>query len=503
MLTSEAVPFAKTGGLADAVPALAAALSNLGHDVRLIMPRYYGIDRSGLEKFSDPLGVPMGDQERWCAVYRTLLPDTRVPVYLLDREDYFGRDGIYGPDGSHSWPDNALRYSFLSAAAFQLCRQLHWIPQILHAHDWPSAPSLFMLDAFERQRGFSSTVSVLTIHNLGYQGIFSAGSLKYFAHFGEPEKLNGILRPEGVNFLALGIEYADEITTVSPSYAREILQEEFSEGLGELINRRKDNLTGILNGMDYNEWNPAMDPALTPHQYEIQAMAGKSRVKNLLQKEMGLKVDPDVPLFGIITRLTGQKGVDLLTDPDGPVVRILREERAQLVVLGTGEKKYEDAFLRLADTIGSSYAVRIAFSGPLSRRIEAGCDFFLMPSRYEPCGLNQLYSLRYGTLPVVRRTGGLADTVVDIRKHPDSGTGFVFEKASSDELAQTMEDAIRFYREQPARFSEARKRGMMLRFDWANSAKKYLELYRKARIRRTGRFQSLRERIFRSSLARR
>ena len=393
MITSEAVPFAKTGGLADAVPALADALKRLGHDVRIIMPRYYRIDRNNMEQISDPLGVPMGEGEMWCGVFKTTLPGSDVPVYMLDRENLYGREGLYGPDGSSSWPDNALRYAFLSTAAFQLCRSLNWIPDILHLHDWQSAPAAWKLKTSERYRDFSNTASVLTVHNLGYQGIFPPGYLNVFptggAHYNAGEAiLNGSL-----NFLAAGLNCADEITTVSPTYAREILLSEFSEGLGEILSVRKDRITGILNGMDYGEWNPADDPALKPDNYNVKTLGGKARLKTRLQKEMRLPTDPTIPLFGMITRLTGQKGVDLLTDIHGPALEHFRSGKAQLVVLGTGEIEYEEAFRTIGETFSDSCGVRIAFSGPFSRLIEAGSDFFLMPSRYEPCGLNQMYSL--------------------------------------------------------------------------------------------------------------
>ncbi|RKX97417.1 MAG: glycogen synthase, partial [Spirochaetes bacterium] len=240
MISSEAVPFAKTGGLADAVPALAAALKSKGHDVRILMPRYYKIDKNSLKKLPAPLGVPMGKEELWCAVYKTKLPGTRVPVYMLDREDLFGRDGLYGPDGSSSWPDNAQRFALLSASSFQLCRSLKWIPDILHIHDWQAAPAAIMLEARERNPDFKRMASVITIHNLGYQGIFPQDQLGVLPQ-GLPR--DRLLHDENINFLAAGIDTADEITTVSPTYAHEILQPEYSEGLGGILSYRKDRIT--------------------------------------------------------------------------------------------------------------------------------------------------------------------------------------------------------------------------------------------------------------------
>ena len=480
MISSEAVPFAKTGGLADAVPALAAALKRKGHDVRILMPRYYKIDKNSLKKLPAPLGVPMGSEEFWCAVYKTKLPGTRVPVYMLDREDLFGRDGLYGPDGSSSWPDNARRYALLSASSFQLCRSLKWIPDILHLHDWQAAPAAIMLEARERIPDFNRMASVITVHNLGYQGVFPQDQLGVLPQGLPRERL---LHEENLNFLAAGIDTADEITTVSPTYAHEILQPEYSEGLGGILSYRKDRITGILNGMDYREWNPLKDPALKPDNYSSRRMTGKAKLKERLQKEMGIAVNPDIPLFGIITRLTGQKGVDLLTDPEGPAMEAFRNRRAQLVMLGTGELRFEEAFKAIGRRFPQNCGIKVAFSGPLSRLIEAGSDFFLMPSRYEPCGLNQMYSLRYGTLPVVRRTGGLADTVIDINADGENGNGFVFNNPSEYELSDAVKRAIDFYNQKKP-MAMAVKRAMKLRFDWKSSGKKYLGVYKKALSRR-------------------
>lgn len=479
MITSETVPFAKTGGLADAVPALAAALNNQGHDVRIIMPRYYRIDIKLLEKLREPLGIPMGPEEMWCGMYKTVLPGSDVPVYMLDREDLFGRDGLYGPDGSSSWPDNALRYALLSSSAFQLCRSLNWFPDVLHLHDWQAAPAAWLLNTSERDGGFQNTVSVLTVHNLGYQGTFPLNDMGVFPL--EALKMTpwNATRNNSLNFLASGLDSADEITTVSPTYAKEILQDDFSEGLGEILYRRKDRITGILNGMDYGEWNPATDPALKPDNYDTNALSGKTGLKARLQREAGLPERPDIPLFGIITRLAGQKGVDLLTDIQGPAMESFRSGRAQFVLLGTGEKGYEQAFRELSRLYPDSCAARIAFSGDYSRLIEAGSDFFLMPSRYEPCGLNQMYSLRYGTLPVVRKTGGLADTVIDITANPRRGNGFVFNEPSGFELSDAIRRAIDFYGKKRL-MNTAVKRAMKLRFDWKSSAGEYVTVYKRA-----------------------
>lgn len=479
MLVSECMPFVKTGGLADAVPALAVALSKRGHDVSILMPRYYSVDKGMLKQYKEPLGVPMGNEELWCGVYQTQIPGSSVKVWMLDREDLFGRRGIYGPDGSSSWPDNARRYAFLALAAFQLSRYLRSIPDILHLHDWQAAPAAWLLKYFEGSRGFSNTASVLTVHNLGYQGVFPLGDTLVFPKEAILDGMGNLCRGEQMNYLAAGIHSAHAISTVSPTYAKEILRDEYSHGLGDILETRSDCITGILNGMDYNDWNPKKDKALKPYQYNHRSLAKKSRLKARLQEKAGLPVFSHIPLFGMITRLTGQKGLDLMEYPHSLPLEEFREGRAQFVLLGTGEKRYEEAFKYLAKTYPRSCSVKIDFSDSYSKLIEAGSDFFLMPSRYEPCGLNQMYSLAYGTLPVVRRTGGLADTVIDIDSQPKSGNGFVFDEPTEADFAAAIKRASRFYRNSKA-MQRVRKRAMKLRFDWVSSAIEYEKMFQKA-----------------------
>lgn len=479
MVCSEAVPFAKSGGLGDAVPALARALSEHGHDVGLLMPRYYSVDRRRIQKLAEPLGVPVGGEDMWCGVYKTRLPGSRVPVWMLDREDLFGRQGLYGPDGSQPWPDNALRYAFLSLAAFQLSRYLHRIPDILHLHDWQAAPAAWLLKHWERHRGFEKTASVLTIHNLGYQGNFPAPESLVFPPASLEQGRESLLWEGEMNYLAAGIDSADAINTVSPTYAEEILLPEYSHGLDDVLSSNTDKITGILNGMDYTEWNPARDKTLKPFNYSRGSLWKKAKLKARLQNEAGLPMNSAIPLFGMVTRLTGQKGVDLMAEPSSPALEEFRGGRAQLVLLGTGERRYEEALKNLGKDFPKSCSVRIGFSEPYSRLIEAGSDFFLMPSRYEPCGLNQMYSLRYGALPVVRRTGGLADTIADMDEHPDSGSGFVFDRLESQDFGDAVKRAAAFY-ENKKKMKAARKRAMRVRFDWNLSSRGYEAMYKNA-----------------------
>jgi len=489
MVSSETTPFAKVGGLADAVPALCEALYRRGHDVRVLIPMYSGIDKSAFKQLNEPLRVPMGPGEMCCAVHSGELVGTGVPLYALDRRDLYEREGIYGPDGSTPWPDNALRYGFLCAAAFQLCRSLNWIPDIFHGHDWPTAPLAWLLKNSEKNEGFESCSSVLTIHNAEYQGIFPPESLSIFSarRIRTPAGNRGgaqtILFMNSLNFLVLGLTAADEITTVSPSYAREILSPELSGGLDEILKGREANITGILNGMDYRSWNPADDGVLEPDNYNRRKLSGKARLKERLQEEAGLDKIPDIPVFGMVTRLTGQKGVELLTAVHGAAMEPFRNGRAQLVVVGAGETVYENAFRSIGEMFRSHCHVRIAFDERFSRLIEAGSDFFLMPSRYEPCGLNQMYSMRYGTLPIVRRTGGLADTVIDVGESPRGGNGFVFDEYSGAALASAINRAIAFHRDRRSMHGAIR-RAMRRRFNWSSSARLYLKVYKRAQAHR-------------------
>ncbi|VDB01262.1 Glycogen synthase, ADP-glucose transglucosylase [Olavius algarvensis spirochete endosymbiont] len=489
MISSEVAPLAKVGGLADAVPALCKALYQRGHDVRILIPMYSGIDENTFKRFTKPLGVPMGPGEMWCAVHAGKLVGTEIPLYALERRDLYDREGIYGPDGSNSWPDNALRYGFLCAAALQLCRSLNWIPDIFHVHDWPTAPLAWLLKNSERNGDFERSSSILTIHNIEHQGVFPSNNLLIFSprqiEAVERNQENSVLFMNSLNFLVLGLKSADEITTVSPSYAREILSPELAGGLDEILISRKENITGILNGMDYHLWDPANDEVLKPDNYDRNKLYGKVRLKARLQKEAGLDSNPDIPVFGMVTRLTSQKGVELLTEIHGAAMKPFRDDRAQLVVLGTGETVYENAFRAIGEIFKNHCSVRIAFDDRFSRLIEAGSDFFLMPSRYEPCGLNQMYSMRYGTLPIVRRTGGLADTVIDISESPRKGDGFVFDKYSNADLANAINRAIAFHRDKRSMHGAIR-RGMKRRFNWKTSVRFYLKVYKRSQaLRRT------------------
>ncbi|EFW37559.1 glycogen synthase GlgA [Treponema phagedenis] len=479
MVTSEAVPFAKTGGLADAVSALALALRKKGHDVRIVMPRYYKIDRKKLNAIPGPLSIHIGHQEFWTAVFESVLPNSDVPVYFIDHEQSFGRDGIYGSSAEPDFSDNPMRFSILSHAAFQVCRKQHWYPDIIHAHDWAAAlaPVLLKFKASHTAE-FSKTGSVFTIHNIGYQGIYGKDKYPdtgldwnyfYAAGFEDWDR---------INFLKAGIISADKLTTVSPTYAKEIQRSEYGFRMDGILRYRSEDLTGILNGVDTEIWNPQKDTYI-PFQYSAKTLHKKEKNKAALQERMGLPVDPDQPLFGMITRLVDQKGISELFGPAyGSAYRICTDIKLQMVVLGSGDRWCENELSALASKL-PNLKVYIGYDEALSHLIEAGSDFFLMPSRYEPCGLNQMYSLLYGTLPIVRNTGGLADTVENYNERTGEGTGFMFNYASPQSIYDTVGWAAYAWFNKKDHILAMRKRGMAKKFGWNISADKYIDVYKR------------------------
>lgn len=477
MVTSEAVPFAKTGGLADAVSALAIALSKQGHDVRLIMPRYYKIDRSKLIPIPGPMGVPQGYQEVWTEVYESTLPQTKVPVYFIDHEHSFGRDGIYGVPGETDFHDNPQRFSLLNHAVFQLCRKLQWIPDILHAHDWAAALSPVILKFKEKYSEFKDTKSVFTIHNTGYQGVYSKHLYPHTGLSWEHFYAAGFEDWDRMNFLKAALISSDKLTTVSPTYAQEIQRPEYGFRMDGILRYRSQDLVGILNGVDTEIWNPAKD-TLIPAQYSYKTLEKKAVNKKALQERLGLPVDDTVPIFGIITRLAEQKGVSELFGPTyGSAWRMCTEMKIQMVVLGSGEEWAENEIATLSHKL-PNFKSYIGYDEALSHLIEAGSDFFLMPSRYEPCGLNQMYSLLYGTLPIVRRTGGLNDTVENYNEQTGTGTGFVFEHLNPQSIYDTVGWACFAWYNKPEHIKKMQERGMKQEFGWDVSAKEYEQLYK-------------------------
>lgn len=483
MVTAEAVPFAKTGGLADMVSALAIQLTKMGHDVKIVLPRYYKIDRSRLTLLEGPMAIAAGQGETWSAVYTTTMPGCdKLSVYFIDHEQCFGRDGIYGVPGETDFHDNPYRFAVLNHGAFQLCRKLGWYPDIIHCHDWSACLAPAILKHVCRYCGFEKTASVLTIHNQGYQGQYSKESftslgIDWGLYYGAGFEHNG-----GINFLQAGISSADMITTVSPTYAKEIQTMEGGFGMDGLLRVRGDVVRGILNGADLKQWNPEVDKKI-PANYSAKNMKGKAVCKEELQKRMGLEVNPDIPVIGIVTRLADQKGIAEIFAPSyGSIYQICNDMKVQVVVLGSGESWCENEILNLQSKL-PNFRAYIGYDDALSHLIEAGSDFFLMPSKYEPCGLNQIYSMLYGTLPIVRKTGGLADTVENYNQETGDGTGFVFEQLTPRAIYDTCGWAVWAYYNKKDHIKKMQLTGMKKTFGWDEAAEKYLEVYNEAIFR--------------------
>jgi len=473
--TSEAVPFAKTGGLADVAGALPRALADSGCDVRLVLPGYRAIDRSKYP-FS-PIGtapVPVGADRVGVQFLEGRLPESHVPTYLIAHDPSFDRPGLYGEGGS-DYEDNLERFSVFGRGVLALVQHLGWAPHILHCQDWQTALLPVWLRAEPRLPALQDTGTLFTVHNLAYQGVFPAERLPVTgldARYFTPAGLEFYGK---INLLKGGLVFSDLLSTVSEQYAREIQTPEFGCGLEGVLGERAGSLIGILNGVDYSTWDPASDPSIAAT-YTAADVSGKQVCKADLQRTQGLTADPAAPLIGIVTRLVDQKGIDLVAATIDHVLGL----GAQFVILGTGDPKYHTLFQEVRDRYPSRVAVTLGFNDVLAHRIEAGSDLFLMPSRYEPGGLNQLYSLRYGTVPVVRKTGGLADTIVDAT--PDAvarneANGFVFEAYTPDALLDALKRAIFAYADRDL-WRRIQQRGMRQDFSWNRSASRYVEAYR-------------------------
>jgi starch synthase len=470
---SEVVPFAKTGGLADVVGVLPKALHALGHDVRVVMPRYYGVDKGKyrLTALEGPLAVPMGTMGTlWAEVYEGRLPNSEVPLYFIEYDAYFGRSGLYDDHG-HGYEDNDLRFVFFSHAVMALAQKIAFHPDVIHVNDWHTAAVPALLNTtYAYDPHFAHTGSMLTIHNLQHQGHCGSGIMDILGigwnHFGEFEQWGG------VNLLKGGMIHADVITTVSAKYAQEIRTPEFGWGLEGVINAYGSKLHGILNGVDYEEWSPAVD-TLIPHRFDVENMSGKAICKAQLQQRFGLPQNGHVPVIGFVGRLAEQKGIALIASA---IHRLLAME-IQIVMLGSGEPWAERFFTTIAQSYPHKLGVMIGYDNTLSHHIEAGSDLFLMPSLFEPCGLNQIYSLRYGTLPIVRATGGLDDTIENYHNDSLHGTGFKFTDATEDALVNTVGWAVHTWFNDPSGFATLQRNAMQKRFDWKIAAQGYERLY--------------------------
>jgi len=472
LASSEVHPFSKTGGLGDMVGALAKELARQGHRVGLVTPLYADIRKNfpEIKDFDWSLNFPLGGrrfQGKVCA----LEPVPGLTIYFIDQPEFFARPGIYQFAGQ-DYLDNAERFTFFNKAVVNLARYLPWKPEVVHVHDWHAGLVPWLVH-HEKSTGTWNDAprTCLTIHNLAYQGQFPV------TKFPLANLPWSYFKPDGVefygqfNFLKAGIFFAGAVTTVSPTYAREITRPESGCGLDGLLRGRNHHLVGILNGVDYDEWNCANDVFIT-RPFTDKDLAGKLANKRELQKEFGLPVDAQIPLFGSINRLVEQKGVEILL----AALDQLSGTQMQFVLLGSGMPQYEKAWLELAARFPDKFAVRIGHDQGLSHRIEAGCDFFVLPSRFEPCGLNQMYSLRYGTVPIVRATGGLQDTVIDLLENADNANGIKFNDYSAAALAKAFRKAFALFGE-PELLRHFQRNGMAADFSWDRTARRYLEVY--------------------------
>ena len=481
-VTSEVVPFVKTGGLADVSAALPQMLGELGHEVRILVPKYGAVDERKFKihevvRLKD-IQIKIGDKDVIFSLKSCFLPGqkVRVQIYFLDNVEYFGsRNSLYidqmtGKD----YPDNDERFILLANAVFELITKLGWIPDIIHCNDWQCGliPA-YLKNNFKDDPQFTSFRTLFTIHNLAYQGEFPKTSFK---KTGLPESLNsekGILNKGKVNFMKSGLLYADVINTVSQTYANEIrTDDKYGVGLKNVLAKRKNDLYGIVNGIDTKVWNPEKDKLL-PKKFTVKNIENKLFNKKELAEKFRFKFDEKIPIIGIISRLYDSKGMDLISKALPALLKL----NIQIVLLGMGDKKYHTLFQKIARDHSDKFACYLGFNDELAHLIEGGADMFLMPSQYEPCGLNQMYSLMYGTVPIVRETGGLADTVQKYDEKSGSGNGFVFKKYNSAEMIKEIKRAVKIFQD-TAEWTKIMKNGMKSDFSWNSSAKKYVELYK-------------------------
>jgi starch synthase len=483
-VSTEIVPFAKTGGLADVAGSLPRELVKLGCDVKLFMPKYFLVDESrhGL-KYNWDIGemtIRINGITRSVHIHQAELPDSNIDVYFIDCPHYFHRQRIYTNDS-----DEDERFTLFSKGVIETLQRIQWAPDVIHCNDWQTGLiPLFIKDNYRWDNFFNKTATLFTIHNIGYQGRFSSSVLfsaeidvKYFYPDG-PVEQDG-----GVSFMKAGVSFSDIINTVSNTYAHEILTTDFGAGLNNVLQSRKEDLFGVLNGADYNIWNPRTDTHL-PYCYAAEELSGKLQNKKFLLDHFNIPFNKSIPLIGIVSRMVPQKGFDIFTD----AINDLMSLDAQWIILGSGETRFEDLFRQLSLQLPEKVGAYIGYNNELSHLIEAGADMFLMPSHYEPCGLNQIYSLKYGAVPIVRKTGGLADTVKDWDEENhygfDHGNGFSFYDYSGYALFKSVERAVNTFKQKEI-WKKIQANGMKQDFSWKRSAEKYLELYELAKEKRS------------------
>jgi starch synthase len=476
-VTSESVPYAKTGGLADVAGALSKTLAAKGHKVIVVMPYYAGIPADLVRSAEPPFSMNlwMGNTEEWCLVHPKTINEN-LAYYFIDYQQYYFREGLYHNLAMQDYPDNPKRFAFLSQAALYLCKTLQMKIDIVHVHDWQTSPALAYLKTHHwNDAMLGGAAGVLTIHNIGYQGKYPRDNYAYLGF--REEDFNQYVFEDygGINLLKGGIHFADLVNTVSPTYANETMTSEHSHGMEFALRAKGENYIGILNGVDYTEWDPEHD-GLIPAQYGIKDMQGKAECKKALRDVFGLEHD-NAPIIGIVSRMAEQKGLHLLANC---IEAIVKNMAVQFAILGSGDKNLEGYFASLPGKYPGKIGVQIGYDNRLAHGIEAGSDFFIMPSLYEPCGLNQIYSLRYGTLPIVRATGGLEDTVEQYEESSGNGTGFKFNDPTERAIYNTVGWAVSTYYDRPGHYKAMQKRAMKKSFSWKESAERYETAYERA-----------------------
>ncbi|ADE54149.1 glycogen synthase GlgA [Coraliomargarita akajimensis] len=474
MVAPEAAPFIKVGGLADVVGALSKALDLRGHDVRIVLPKYAGMRQiEAAVADSRPLIVNLGGHEAYARVWDCPLPGAEnVQCYLLEHNQFYDSKDVYvGPSGEEA--DNAHRFTFLSRAAIDLCYHLQWFPDVVHCHDWPVGLTPIYLNTTEWTRPMGRAASLMTLHNMQHQGWFHRDVVDYAGLPQSVFRSDGLESMGEANLLKGGIYHSTKITTVSPTYAHEIQGPDGGHGLHNLLRFRSPDLIGVINGIDEEEWSPETDPLL-PENFSADDLSGKARCKAKLQEAYGLEVNPNIPLFTVVSRLVDQKGLDLLAAIGD---RLMAEMQIQIAVLGTGDPALEASFQDLSERHAGRFGAYLAFSNELAHQTIAGADFLLMPSRFEPCGLSQMYAMAYGSPPIVRSTGGLIDSVDQYLEGQGIGTGFRFEEATADAFYYTIGWACATYYDRPDEYAQLQQNGMRKDFSWDVSARVYEDVY--------------------------
>ena len=475
--SSEATPFIKTGGLADVTGALPIYLDKLGVDVKVVIPKYRDIDFSNhfLELVLPNMSVWMGNNEEvWCSVFKTKLDN--IEYYFIEHHDYFSREGLYHDNNLNDYQDNAYRFGFFSRAVLQLCKDLNFKPDVVHANDWQTAAIPAYMKTWHWNDAVGNSASLLTIHNSNYQGIYNKVAYNYLG-LGENNFSADAFESHGlINLLKGGIFFSDVVTTVSKTYAKEILMPYGGHGLAPYLSRKTTSFIGITNGIDSDVWNPENDKYI-PANFSVNDMKGKKICKKELQKTFLLKEDDKIPIIGIISRFVNQKGFGMII---AMIDKLLVNMDVQLVVLGSGDRYVENFFGELPKYYSGRVGSYIGYDNKRAHLIEAGCDFFMMPSIFEPCGLNQMYSKAYGTLPIVTSTGGLEDTVENYNEEKSTGTGFKFYAPTPQALYNTIGWAVNTYYEKPKVFKKLQKQAMSCNHSWEESAKEYILAYKQA-----------------------